>query len=100
MRLLSGDPIPNVAASFENAGDDEYVVWRKPWNGLHLREHRQREIVEAAASARANEGDPTADICGGNFVEQFSRVGELATAHVEGYEVRSNYVETRETFGD
>ncbi|KAG2390109.1 Protein CHUP1-like protein [Vigna angularis] len=58
----------------------------------HLREHRQREIVEAAASARANEGNPAANICCGNFVEQFSRVGELATAHVEGYEVRSNYV--------
>jgi len=89
-----------MTASFENAGDDEYIVWRKPLNGLHLSEHCEREIAEAAASARANEGDPAANICCGNFVEQFSRVGELATGHIEGYEVRSNYVETRETFGD
>lgn len=89
-----------MAASFEEAGDDEYVVGRKPLNGLHLREHGESVIVEAAASAGANESNPAANICGGNFVEQFPRVGELATACVEGYEVGSNDVETSETVGD
>lgn len=63
---------------------------------LHLGEDGESVMVEAAASAGANEGDPAANICWGNFVEQFSRKGELATARVQSYEIGGHDAETRE----
>lgn len=88
-----------MAASFENAWDHENVVGFQPLNRLHLGEHGEGVMVEAAASAGSDEGDPAADICLGNFVEQFSRKGELATARVQCHEAGSDDVETREVVG-
>ena len=89
-----------MATSFENARDHENAVGVGRVGGLHLGEHGDGVVVVAAACAGSDEGDPAAHICWGNFVEQFARVGELAAASVEGYEVGSDDGETNETVGD
>lgn len=76
-----------MATSFENAWNSENVIGLEPMGGLHVREYNEGVIIEAATSACADEGDPMTYICWGNFVEQFSRNGELTTASVEDYEV-------------
>lgn len=93
MHLLSGDSVADMAASLENARNDENIVGLQRLDSLHLGEHGEGVVVEAAASAGADERDPTADIGGGNSVEQFPCKGELAAARVEGYEIGSDGVE-------
>jgi len=71
-----------MATSFENTRNDEYAVALLAIESLHFGENLKSMIMEATASTRGNEGNPTVNICLGNFVEQFTCKVELATGCV------------------
>lgn len=71
-----------MATSFKNTRNDEYAIGLLAIETLHFRENLESVIMEATASTCGNEGNPTVNICLGNFVEQFTCNGELATGCV------------------
>lgn len=89
-----------MAASFENAWNDEYGVLVEHVGRLHLGENGESVIVETAARAGSDKGDVATNICCGNFVEQFSCIRELAAGCVQGYEIGCDEGEASETGGD
>lgn len=89
-----------MPASFENAWNDEYAVLVEHVGRLHIGEDGESVVIETTASAGSDEGDVATNICRGNFVEQFSCMGELAAGCVQGYEIGCDEGEASETGGD
>lgn len=54
----------------------------------------------AIAGVCPNQHDPTADISLGNFVEQFTGIGQLSALSVEGYELGGKMGQTSQPVDD